>query len=138
MREIKFRAWDKVMKVYREVLSIDLEKQKVICPPRGHEFTEWYNQHLSFNEVLLLQYTGLKDRNGKEIYEGDILLFNNDHPNAQKTEWKCVVKYRKGSFVCEYPRDGVYNHFDSWNVPKVTWKVIGNVFENPELLEVSG
>ncbi|MBD8028172.1 hypothetical protein H9636_16105 [Ureibacillus sp. Re31] len=77
------------------------------------------------------EYTGLKDRNGKEIYEGDILLFNN---SINDRKWKCVVEYREGSFVCVYQNDKVYNHFDSWNVPKVTWEVIGNIYEHPHLL----
>lgn len=79
------------------------------------------------------QITGLKDKNGVEIYEGDILLFNNSINNRK---WKCVVKYREGSFVCVYPNDNIYNHFDSWNVPKVTWEVIGNIYQHSELLEV--
>lgn len=79
------------------------------------------------------EFTGLKDKNGREIYEGDILLFNN---SINDGKWKCVVEYREGSFVCVYQNDKVYNHFDSWNVPKVTWEVIGNIYGNPELLEV--
>ncbi|MEB6549109.1 YopX family protein [Heyndrickxia sporothermodurans] len=127
-RNIKFRA--KVLNssnwIYRQPFHV-----------RG----TWYMYNSLWDMVpidykTLGQYTGLKDKNGKEIYEGDVLLFNNDYPNAQKMDWKCVVKYRKGSFVCEYPKDGVYNHFDSWNVPKVTWEVIGNIYENPSLLEV--
>lgn len=134
MRDIKFKCWDKVIKVMREILSIDFEKQEVVCPPRGHEFKEWYNQHISFDEIELIQFTGLKDKNGREIYEGDILLFNNTHPNAHIENWLCVVKYRYGCFVCEYPEDGIYNHFDSWN-DFVEWEVIGNRFENKNLLE---
>lgn len=144
MREIKFRAWDKHSKKIGKVTRINFsDVQHTLVHYRyindqGRTVDE--QSHIDdegHGVVALLQYTGLKDKNGKEIYEGDVLLFNNDYPNAQKMDWKCVVKYRKGSFVCEYPKDGVYNHFDSWNVPKVTWEVIGNIYENPSLLEVS-
>lgn len=133
MNKIKFRVWDKVNNIMLQLDNenkeelIDLFENAVDLMGLGFQYypnTEW------------MLSTGLKDKNGKEIYEGDILLFNNDYPNAQKADWKCVVKYRKGSFVCEYPKDGVYNHFDSWNVPKVTWEVIGNICEHPHLLEV--
>lgn len=123
MREIKFRVWDKLYKVMREVLSIDLEKKKVICPPRGHEFSEWYNQHLSFNEVLPLQYTGLKDKNGKEIYEGDI--FRTYLRHVAVVEWSNDGRFL--GFTAE--RDIIYVDM----VPAI--EVIGNIYENPELLE---
>jgi len=129
MREIKFRAWDKIHKEMSTWPSLyDNPNLWEYILSHNEQFENW------IGDIVLMQYTGLKDKNGTEIYEGDILLFNNSH-NGMNRKWKCVVKYRGGSFVCEYPVDGVYNHFDSWNVPKVTWEVIGNIYENPELLE---
>ena len=129
MREIKFRAWDKIHKEMSTWSSLyDNPNLWEYILSHNEQFENW------IGDIVLMQYTGLKDKNGTEIYEGDILLFNNSH-NGMNKKWKCVVKYRGGSFVCEYPVDGVYNHFDSWNVPKVTWEVIGNIYENPELLE---
>jgi len=129
MREIKFRAWDKIHKEMSTWPSLyDNPNLWEYILSHNEQFENW------IGDIVLMQYTGLKDKNGTEIYEGDILLFNNSH-NGMNKKWKCVVKYRGGSFVCEYPVDGVYNHFDSWNVPKVTWEVIGNIYENPELLE---
>ncbi|MEK5524121.1 YopX family protein [Heyndrickxia sp. FSL W8-0423] len=135
---MKFRVWDKTKKCWLDYdeIFIDQEGEVFLIEERNWAYQSLMHKENITDKVEVVQYTGLKDKNDKEIYEGDVLLFNNDYPNAQKMDWKCVVKYRKGSFVCEYPKDGVYNHFDSWNVPKVTWEVIGNIYENPSLLEV--
>lgn len=129
MRGIKYKAYLKDYKMMVDVEFINLKHKEILAKAEGELF------EFQLGEYELVQFTGLHDMNGKEIYEGDILLFNNDYPNAQKMEWKCVVKYLKGSFVCGYPKDGVYNHFDSWNVPKVTWEVIGNIYEHSHLLK---
>ena len=78
---------------------------------------------------LIMQYTGLKDNNDKEIYEGDILKkysFQNWDP-----EHLTEVKFIKGAFMCETPKglreDIVWpNHHE----------IVGNIYENPDLLTV--
>lgn len=86
------------------------------------------------------QYTGLKDRNGRRIFEGDILHFINTYRGAN-TEWHCAVEFRYGAFVCRNIErhadygEVTYNHFNSWNYPAVQWDVIGNIHDNPELLD---
>ena len=80
------------------------------------------------------QYTGLTDRDGNKIFDGDILDFINEY-KGMNTKFKHKVEFRNGAFVCgAIEEDGSYNNFDSWNVPFVKWRIIGNIFDNPELL----
>ena len=73
-----------------------------------------------------------------EVFEGDILHFINTYRNVNH-EWHCTVEFVDGAFVCRYIESeghlGEYNYFTSWNVPLVQWDVIGNIHDNPELLQ---
>lgn len=113
MREIKFRAWEKNLKEMISVDSINFEAGLI-------------NMELAwrtFEEIELMQYTGLKDSNGVEIYEGDIL--QNDH------HFEYQVLFKGDCWRCEpLKRNGFKNRFIGSDL-----KIIGNVYENPELLE---
>ena len=97
------------------------------------------------DDVIPLQFTGVLDKNGKEIYEGDILTCNeypfldDDLPNYHAviewvfTSWQivlvCVNKNKRGV------SDGVNESFEYEEGQKCEYEVIGNIYENPELLE---
>ena len=113
MREIKFRVWD------YEKMTTDLS------------ILDLYKYRGGWDRIEILQYTGLKDKNGKEIYEGDIL----------KTEFclKGLVFYDDGGFKLTSERGGVLNKkiFDELNNDLIKLnelKVIGNKYETPKLL----
>ena len=114
-REIKFRTWHKRNKKMIDVGEMDFNLQSI-----------YYNMgNVSFDEFEIMQYTGLKDKNGKEIFEGDII-------EAENRLWQ--IGFRDGCFV------GVDFKNVAWdelvNIGYGETKVIGNVFEDSELLEV--
>ena len=126
MREIKFRAWDFQNNSMHEVniMMIGFGSSSYNYPNEGEEADVGT---MDTNRVLM-QYTGLKDKNGKEIYEGDILLYPNtgydpsrgDNPN----ELSKVIFKDGGFYADDY---GVYEI-------DLECEVIGNIYENPELL----
>ena len=124
MREIKFRAWIKEVDEIREVEYINFWKKMISFP---NKFCKEYYLNADFDEIELMQYTGLKDKNNKEIYEGDIVKLRANHGIG-------VVKYYDewGAFVIEYikPRPlAVLGNYYKENI-----EILGNIYENPELL----
>ena len=143
MRELKFRAWDS-----KDFNMVYMDKEEygedeyiwrvgikyIFCyriewcqNTLGGEVNDTYE--VSDDVLPLMQYTGLKDKNGVEIYEGDIVESNSHRPSLFK------IDFIEGGFCAyqkniEYPLD--INHF----YPSVGCqiKVIGNIYENPELL----
>ena len=136
MREIKFRAWDKkrkemllagdypqdeevmnLMDIDWEGLGILFDGDIIACDECGRF------AYLANDRYVLMQYTGLKDKNGKEIWEGDIVK------GIRGIGGECV--FICGRFSIRY-KDGTHLTFISENKNDV--EVIGNIYENPELL----
>ena len=124
MREIKFRAWDKEKKIIGNVLGIDILHKEIFF---SNENVDCY-EHTDFKDIELMQYTGLKDKNNKEIYEGDIVKLRTNHGIGvvkNYDEW--------GAFVVEYIKPRPLAVLGT-NYYKEDIEVIGNIYENPELL----
>jgi len=99
MREIKFKGW--------------LKELQTFVPMSHTLMSHWFEFP---EDVIMCQYTGLKDKNGKEIYEGDILQNEDFSDKRMVVVWDDML------------------HYDNW-FPKDKWDIVGNIYENPELLD---
>ena len=128
MREYKFRAWEKNT---NSMVLFSLGENNIGYIAKDGEF---YHFDIFDSLDCIMQYIGLKDKNGKEIYEGDILettyqAWNRDRPPTYSIEkHKLIVRYEESE--CDgFPFIGYY-----FNTHPNYWEVIGNIYENPELL----
>lgn len=127
MREIKFRIWVKDRKAIFEVISIDYVTKKVtyLLERVGHLLSI---RDAKFNDVELMQYTGIKDKDNKKIYEGDILF-----ESFGEKYYKVI--FENGGFRAEFKGDFDEHSFDLIDVVAQGCEIVGNIYENPELME---
>ncbi|HAB7828317.1 TPA_asm: hypothetical protein GYP66_10625 [Listeria monocytogenes] len=124
MRAIGFRAFVKRKKKMLPVTDLCFNEIEAVgvsgCGNAKCTLcVDWY----SFDDVLLMQYTGLKDKNGKKIFEGDVGW-------DEHNECYGVVKFEEGKFL--YVWENIAE--DLWEVADDI-EICGNIHENPELLE---
>lgn len=134
MREIKFRAW--------------ISNQNRMVGWEGDDCVSYFLREMIFdNNVILMQFTGLLDKNGKEIYEGDIVKWNNEKDSVKWGEYndyeyveglecwvvgRCWKENNGTPLSCLVKSGGVsYGRGESTSNGV---EVIGNIHENPELL----
>lgn len=136
MREIKFRAWMKDAKLMIEdVVPIYNEVYGFYCK----DFKQDTDKYLKLENAEIMQYTGLKDKNGKEVYEGDIVAFEDsdggyEYPDVVVNTG--IVEYGELRF---YFTNRVAAEMDDFYIKDGRCddvEVIGNIHENPELSEV--
>lgn len=143
MREIKFRAWDKKKKEMLDSSIIICLNGTLFCATPTKCIL---NYNLTpIKDFILMQYTGLKDRKGKEVFEGDI---------CKDPEFSDIVQVK---FGCDYGKEYGNDYVDAgfglqgihpYSNGRVKWskdrlntryaenlEIIGNIYENPELLE---
>lgn len=127
MANLKYRAWDKELQTMLDVSLIDFKKSVLV----GEHWEFGETNFINFDDVNLMQSTGLFDKNGKEIFEKDILDYNGR---------KVIVKWHGSyaSFIYEFV-DELQNRKTEWKPLYLSYyhfEIIGNVYQNPGLLEL--
>ena len=127
-REIKFRAWLKEDKKMENVKTIDFTDKTIRCLKKNEFINAYLLRRVSFDDVELMQYTNLKDKNGKEIYEGDVVKLVHFKDGRKKETGKVIFLHSQAGFGI-IDRDG-----NEYPLFRNTAKQI-EIIENPELLE---
>ena len=134
-REIKFRAWLKDAKFFAEIRQISFFEGETVVKIYDQPMSEevWFD----LEDLELLQYTGLNDKNGVEIYEGDIIASQNSDRDNWYVSHHEVVWHDAGLQAKQICSNGSHIGLSYWTRGENGYVVIGNIYENPELLEAT-
>lgn len=134
-REIKFRAWHPDTKEMMPVETIDWDETQYLTEvSAGYTWGEKFDPD-KFQKLVLMQYTGMKDKEGKEIWEGDIIV------EMVKLEIGSLMEIFGEVFYNENVGAFDFRPFKKFAGLKASWtiglncKVLGNIYQNPELIK---
>ena len=133
-REIIYRAWLKEEKKMVNVETIDFSEKSIQYLEKNEIIDAYLLRTKFLEDVEIMQYTGLKDKNGKEIYEGDILKYK--FPYDRRLKHVSLVKFieTEASFGL---KDIYGNEIPLYRITANNYfEVVGNIYENPELLNL--
>ena len=136
MSKIKFRLWEKELKA----MVTDENSDQFLISLDGRVFDTGFtfsSQAEYCKNMTAMQFTGLKDNNGVEIYEGDICKCNYFNGSKSKCHFE-VVEFNNGKFDLTWTISKLFKSFRSrscFNGHSEAFEVIGNIYENPELLK---
>lgn len=139
MREIKFRVWDNIAKKYIDSRYVSISGLGLLHVAKRIIKNCFRPPHTRKNPWFIVeQYTGLRDKNGTEIYEGDIVKY---YPHHRGVPYRVYWADKSAKFLIG--RDGVIGQsfsdiMHNLNTGRIALEVVGNIHENPELLEERG
>lgn len=145
MREIKFRAWNDFKGMITNPMSMSTIVSRFIKEfrpaPTGFGSRA---EEVKPDDYILMQYTGLKDKNGKEIYEGDVLRIDFGEKYEKKNGWPEERRYTNSEVEWSIDAWSVFSRWNQkkeilggqWNLGTIVSNsvVIGNIYENHKLL----
>lgn len=150
MRDIKFRVWYKEKKEMREVAMLRWENGELVRIAAYWPTTRdngWTDYNPKDNKFVLMQFTGLKDRNGKEIYEGDIVECEQMqgagkfkgivHFGVEERGYSDHLLYDARVYLDTRPFDEIKGLGGQFCCFHYNPEIIGNIYENPDLLSSS-
>lgn len=140
-REIKFRAWDKLnKKIVTSGLSINIDTTDRVIPIsfsqgdlsycRDNDVSSVPNIH---TDIEIMQFTGLTDRHGVEVYEGDIVRGRFIEKDVPDVMWLTLSEQEKEQGFRLFTIETIFEPYQTPMPDDI--EVIGNIYENPELLE---
>jgi len=147
MREIKFRAWEKFEKDYAKEMGSNGEMHYGDAWKENEELQEkrtvviagfYHDSGWDWNDFEIMQFTGLKDKNGKEIYEGDILKRLHHVTKEYEPNYYILDVFEEGGFWARTKNYGTDHEYRvSGSIIKDgSFEIVGNVYENKELSKV--
>ena len=128
----KFRAWDKVNKLMLEVMLTDFKQRKII----GEHFQFGETDNIPFDDVEIMQSTGICDKHGVRIFEKDIVKFSIDNGFEYICDEIGFVYYCLGAYRILNGLDETLINTNAYLISDIDKiEVLGNIYENPELME---
>ena len=124
----KYRVWDKELQTMLDVSLIDFKKGVLV----GEHWKFGETNFMNFDEIKLMQSTGLKDKNGQEIFEGDVVRQVRTQPTTENEIIIGVVTMIEGAWLIMNDGEQLASYL--WSETDIN-EIIGNIYENSELLE---
>lgn len=128
MKEIKFRAW--IKQSWSSELQMWIKKRMFydVFLMDGYIRVNSSLSSANFDECEIMQFVGIKDKNDKEIYEGDLVKI--------ETNNKWIFRIEFNNFYCSFLGQNIYDDSHDIILGMQKLEIIGNIYENPELLKI--